>query len=96
MAIYMFLRHLSAEGQANRTHIASQNEMLISFYKEMHRDHISRAEESNRTVAQLVAVTEKNISATSRNTYVLEAIAKSVEHAMASMTKLIEQTQPQK
>lgn len=93
--VWMFLKHLATESAASREHSQNLNSTLIQFYKEMHKDHITRAEESNRVVAQLVSATEKNISATSRNTYVLETIAKAIEAVIVANHEFPKKSPPQ-
>lgn len=79
VVVWIFISHMAKESRAFREHMAAQNALLMEFYKSMHSDHITQATESTRAVSQLVAVTEKNISATARNTFALEIIAKAIQ-----------------
>lgn len=70
VVVYMFIRYLREE----RRDLRDDRKTLLQFFNRIHEEHMAERNQSQLSRDRLVAITERNISATNRNTYTLEVL----------------------
>lgn len=67
LVVYLFIGYLREERST-----------LLTFFQELHKEHIEQRRASQQSIDRMVAITEQNISATNHNSYAIERLSEFV------------------
>lgn len=77
--VLIFMRYLKDRDRANRDYHREQRETMTKTFKQFHDEHIDARNEARDSVQRNTAALETNVSATNRNSFAVETLAKSID-----------------
>src|SRR5690348_8767746 len=80
LVILIFMRYLKDRDSSNRQYHREQREEMANMFKRFQEEHLHARGESKDAVQRNTSALETNVSATNRNSYVIESLVKSIDN----------------
>ncbi len=77
--IIIFMRYLKDRDKANREYHKEQRQVLSDMFRQFQSEHLDARSQSRETLNRNTSALETNVSATNRNSYVIETLVKSID-----------------